>query len=155
MVVNTSNARISKIINLGIVLFTVYPFIFLAYMYLVSGGDVINHITKNISVTVSFISTMLMPFIASILRNFDVLMQKDKEQTCFIKLIVLLVSQVILLNIPACVILGLIIYRFCEKFSFGVKESLVYFKKNFTEFIGVLLVFVLSTGITFISMGIF
>ena len=155
--ISSEKDKLFKIINFSIMFFMVYPFIFLSYIYMVSSGEVVLYITQNTEVTIGFVSTMIMPFIGCILRGFKENLEQKKEIGCFIKLFVLLISQVILFNIPACVLLSIIIFKVVSVWDgekLEIKKAFIYFKNNFTQFLGVLLIFILSSGIAILGSKI-
>lgn len=124
------SAKEYKILDTGVFLFMVFPFLFLLYCYLVARGDMIEFISKTPRVTISFIGAMIVPFVGIGLKNIKKMMVKEYLNLAFISLCLLLLSQIFFFNIIGIIVLGFLSFKIYRINGIEIKGIWKYIKED-------------------------
>ncbi len=110
-----NNSKKYGSLKLAIILFIVFPILFLIYLYMSTtmiGGDLVKAISEDPLLNIAFIIAMLNPFCGYmckiILRDLDE--GKDKE-VIKVNLLILTIAQIFIFNVIGVILLSITLYR--------------------------------------------
>lgn len=110
-----------KVLDTSVIIFMLFPFLFLAYIYFIGSGDIIGFISKNPKVTISFIGAMIVPFVGIGLKNIKKMLINEKLDVALVSLILLLLSQIFFFNIIGIVAIGFLSFKIGKSRGIRIK----------------------------------
>lgn len=139
------NLRVYKLLDISVFIFMVFPFLFLAYLYMLSNGDIVGIISKDARLTLGFISAMTIPFSGFVCKSIKQEIIDSKDGNLILgKLGILLIAQILIFNIVTLALVLFIFLKVYKQLNTDLKSLPIYISKNISQFIGVFLILLLS-----------